>query len=73
MPSGSGVAKLRPSIIPASSASAAVRLGSRGAAGRVEAVGGHWSTGHNIGVFGRQMVARARKLGHTLRPSGEWR
>jgi len=43
------------------------------AAGRVEAVGGHWSTGHNIGVFGRQMVARARKLGHTLRPSGEWR
>jgi len=43
------------------------------AAGSVEAVGRHWSTGHNVAVYGRQLVAKARKLGHTLRPSGEWR
>lgn len=41
--------------------------------GAVEAVGRHWSTGHNVAVYGRQLVAKARKLGHTLRPSGEWR
>ncbi|MGH2463510.1 MAG: PHP-associated domain-containing protein [Candidatus Limnocylindria bacterium] len=43
------------------------------ASGAVEAVGRHWSTGHNVAVYGRQLVAKARKLGHTLRPSGEWR
>jgi predicted metal-dependent phosphoesterase TrpH len=43
------------------------------AAGAVEPVGSHWSTGHNVAVYGRQLVAKARKLGHTLRPSGEWR
>jgi len=43
------------------------------AEGAVEAVGRHWSTGHNVAVYGRQLVAKARKLGHTLRPSGEWR
>jgi predicted metal-dependent phosphoesterase TrpH len=43
------------------------------AAGAVEPVGSHWSTGHNVAVYGRQLVAKARKLGHTLRPTGEWR
>jgi hypothetical protein len=43
------------------------------AAGRVEPGGSHWSTGHNVAVYGRQLMAKARKLGHTLRPSGEWR
>jgi hypothetical protein len=43
------------------------------AGGAVEAVGRHWSTSHNVAVYGRQLVAKARKLGHTLRPSGEWR
>lgn len=43
------------------------------AAGDVEPGGEHWSTGHNVAVYGRQLVAKARKLGHTLRPSGEWR
>ena len=43
------------------------------AAGNVEPVGSHWSTGHNVAVYGRQLVAKARKLGHTLRPTGEWR
>ena len=43
------------------------------AAGTVEAVGEHWTTGHNAAVFGRQLVAKGKKLGHTLRPSGEWR
>lgn len=41
--------------------------------GAVEAVGEHWGTGHNVAVYGRQLVAKARKLRHTLRPSGEWR
>jgi predicted metal-dependent phosphoesterase TrpH len=43
------------------------------AAGEVEAAGSHWSTGHNVAVYGRQLVAKGRKLRHTLRPSGEWR
>jgi len=43
------------------------------AVGEVEPGGEHWSTGHNVAVYGRQLVAKARKLGHTLRPSGEWR
>ncbi|HEV7200698.1 MAG TPA: PHP-associated domain-containing protein [Candidatus Limnocylindria bacterium] len=42
-------------------------------AGLVEPGGSHWSTGHNVAVYGRQLMAKARKLGHTLRPSGEWR
>ena len=41
--------------------------------GAVEPVGGHWTTGHNVAVYGRQLVAKGRKLRHTLRPSGEWR
>jgi predicted metal-dependent phosphoesterase TrpH len=43
------------------------------AAGAVAPVGSHWSAGHNVAVYGRQLVAKARKLGHTLRPTGEWR
>jgi predicted metal-dependent phosphoesterase TrpH len=43
------------------------------AAGTVEAAGSHWSTSHNVAVYGRQLVAKGRKLRHTLRPSGEWR
>ncbi len=42
-------------------------------AGRVEPGGSHWSTGHNVAVYGRQLMAKAQKLRHTLRPSGEWR
>lgn len=41
--------------------------------GAVEAAGRHWTTGHNVAVYGRQLVAKGRKLRHTLRPSGEWR
>ena len=43
------------------------------ASGAVEPAGAHWSTGHNVAVYGRQLVAKAQKLRHTLRPSGEWR
>ena len=43
------------------------------ASGEVEPAGAHWSTGHNVAVYGRQLVAKAQKLRHTLRPSGEWR
>jgi predicted metal-dependent phosphoesterase TrpH len=35
--------------------------------------GEYWSHLHNIDVYRRQLVAKARKLRHTLRPSGEWR
>jgi predicted metal-dependent phosphoesterase TrpH len=35
--------------------------------------GEHWSHWHNVGVYGRQLVAKARHLRHTLRPTGEWR
>lgn len=43
------------------------------ASGAVEPAGSHWSTGHNVAVYGRQLVAKGRKLRHTLRPTGEWR
>lgn len=39
----------------------------------VEADGEHWSHWHNVTVYGRQLVAKARHLRHTLRPTGEWR
>ena len=42
-------------------------------ANEVEAAGGYWSVGHNMAVYGRQLVAKARHLRHTLRPTGEWR
>jgi predicted metal-dependent phosphoesterase TrpH len=35
--------------------------------------GMHWSNWHNVSVYGRQLVAKARHLRHTLRPTGEWR
>jgi predicted metal-dependent phosphoesterase TrpH len=35
--------------------------------------GEHWSHWHNVSVYGRQLVAKARHLRHTLRPTGEWR
>lgn len=35
--------------------------------------GDYWSHLHNLDVYRRQLVAKARKLRHTLRPSGEWR
>jgi predicted metal-dependent phosphoesterase TrpH len=38
-----------------------------------EADGEHWSPWHNVTVYGRQLVAKARHLRHTLRPTGEWR
>ena len=38
-----------------------------------EPAGEHWSSWHNVSVYGRQLVAKARHLRHTLRPTGEWR
>lgn len=35
--------------------------------------GVYWSHWHNVTVYGRQLIAKARHVGHTLRPSGEWR
>lgn len=35
--------------------------------------GEHWSHWYNVTVYGRQLVAKARHLRHTLRPTGEWR
>ena len=35
--------------------------------------GEYWSHLHNVDVYRRQLVAKARKLRHTLLPSGEWR
>ena len=43
------------------------------AAGVTEPAGEHWSTWHNVHVYRRQLMAKARHLAHTLRPSGEWR
>jgi predicted metal-dependent phosphoesterase TrpH len=43
------------------------------AAGRTEPAGAYWSTWHNVDVYRRQLVAKARHLRHTLRPTGEWR
>jgi predicted metal-dependent phosphoesterase TrpH len=35
--------------------------------------GAYWSRRHNVDVYRRQLIAKARHLRHTLRPSGEWR
>jgi predicted metal-dependent phosphoesterase TrpH len=43
------------------------------AAGTTEPDGEYWSAWHNVAVYRRQLVAKARHLRHTLRPSGEWR
>jgi len=42
-------------------------------AGEVAADGAYWSHWDNVSVYGRQLVAKARHLRHTLRPTGEWR
>jgi len=38
-----------------------------------EAEGEYWTHWHNLSVYGRQLVAKARHVRHTLRPTGEWR
>jgi predicted metal-dependent phosphoesterase TrpH len=43
------------------------------AAGPTRADGSFWSNRHNLDVYRRQLIAKARHLLHTLRPSGEWR
>ncbi len=43
------------------------------ASGATEPGGAYWSNWHNVSVYGRQLVAKARHLRHTLRPTGEWR
>jgi predicted metal-dependent phosphoesterase TrpH len=35
--------------------------------------GTYWSHLHNVDVYRRQLIAKARHLRHTLRPTGEWR
>lgn len=42
-------------------------------AGSTRPDGVFWSNRHNVEVYRRQLVAKARHLRHTLRPSGEWR
>lgn len=42
-------------------------------AGTTRPDGAYWSSGHNVDVYRRQLVAKGRHLRHTLRPSGEWR
>ena len=41
--------------------------------GSVTAAGKDWPRSRNAGVYARQLVAKSRHLGHTLRPRGEWR
>jgi predicted metal-dependent phosphoesterase TrpH len=38
-----------------------------------KAEGEYWTHWHNVSVYGRQLVAKARHLRHALRPTGEWR
>lgn len=42
-------------------------------AGATRPDGAFWSNLYNVAVYRRQLVAKARHLRHTLRPSGEWR
>jgi hypothetical protein len=42
-------------------------------AGAVEPRGEHWSTGHNVTVYLRQLRAKGRHLRHAILPGGEWR
>ena len=42
-------------------------------AGTTEPDGAFWSNLHNVDVYRRQLVAKARHLRHALRPTGEWR
>ena len=43
------------------------------AAGQLEPAGVHWSAWHNVDVYRRQLVAKARHLRHAIARSGEWR
>lgn len=43
------------------------------AARTTRADGAFWSGRHNVDVYRRQLVAKARHLRHALRPTGEWR
>jgi predicted metal-dependent phosphoesterase TrpH len=43
------------------------------ASGTVQPGGAYWTRRHNVDVYRRQLIAKARHLRHTLRPSGEWR
>jgi predicted metal-dependent phosphoesterase TrpH len=42
-------------------------------AGVTQADGTFWTNRHNVDIYRRQLIAKARHLRHTLRPSGEWR
>jgi predicted metal-dependent phosphoesterase TrpH len=42
-------------------------------AGTTRADGAYWNDWHNLDVYRRQLLAKVRKVRHTLRPSGEWR
>ena len=43
------------------------------AAGQLEPAGVHWSAWHNVDVYRRQLVAKARHLRHAIARGGEWR
>lgn len=43
------------------------------AAGTTLPDGAFWTNRHNVYIYRRQLIAKARHLRHTLRPSGEWR
>jgi predicted metal-dependent phosphoesterase TrpH len=43
------------------------------AARTTEPAGSYWSHWHNVSIYGRQLIAKARHVRHTLRPTGEWR
>ena len=43
------------------------------AARTTEPAGRYWSHWHNVSIYGRQLIAKARHVRHTLRPTGEWR
>ena len=40
---------------------------------QLEPAGAHWSTWHNVDVYRRQLVAKARHLRHAIARSEEWR
>lgn len=43
------------------------------AAKTTEPDGAYWTHWHNVTVYGRQLIAKARHVRHALRPTGEWR
>jgi predicted metal-dependent phosphoesterase TrpH len=42
-------------------------------AGVTQPDGTFWTNRHNVDIYRRQLIAKARHLRHTLRPRGEWR